>query len=176
MIILLIRTFSLLIKHGRIIFPDLNNVIADIEDCESEITELEILNKHVSDILECRIEATLNEMERTPLCEVPEHDTMTPKEFLKLTESTCAKAFETLKNQSLKVEASVDELINTLKSQVRGAKLLFYFLKNNKTPADQQDIFRPNCSSNDIFLRLKSSHCTMKTHRGLMKTGLPLFE
>ena len=38
----------------------------------------------------------------------------------------------------------------------------------NKMPADQQDIFFPNCSSNDIFLRLKSSHRTMKTLRGLM--------
>ena len=66
-------------------------------------------------------------MERTPLCEVPEQDTMTPKEFLKLTETTCAKAFETLKNQSLKVEASVDELINTLKSQV---KETFFELKS----------------------------------------------
>ena len=46
----------------------------------------------------------------------------------------------------------------------------------NKTPADQQDIFRPNCSSNDIFLRLKSSHYTMKTLRGLMEKGLTLFE
>ncbi|XP_075265378.1 dynein axonemal heavy chain 5-like isoform X2 [Convolutriloba macropyga] len=89
-----------------------------IEDCENEINELEVLNKHVSDILECRIEATLHEMERTALCEVPENDTMTPKEFLNLTEQTCAKAFESLKNQSLKVEASVDELINTLKSQL----------------------------------------------------------
>ncbi len=82
------------------------------------MNELEVLNKHVSDILECRIEATLLEMERTALCEVPENDTMTPKEFLKLTEQTCARAFETLKNQSLKVEASVDELINTLKAQL----------------------------------------------------------
>ena len=57
----------------------------DIEDCENEINELEVLNKHVSDILECRIEATLHEMERTALCEVPENDTMTPKEFLNLT-------------------------------------------------------------------------------------------
>ena len=47
---------------------------------------------------------------------------------------------------------------------------------DNKTPPDQQDIFRPNCSSNDIFLRLKSSHCTMKAHRCLMKKGLTLFE
>ena len=39
------------------------------------------------------------------------------------------------------------------------------FLVDNKTNADQQDIFSPNCFSNDIFLRLKSSHCTMKTQR-----------
>ena len=43
---------------------------------------------------------------------------MTPKDFLDLTELTCGKAFESLKNQSLKVEASVDELIETLKSQL----------------------------------------------------------
>ena len=46
----------------------------------------------------------------------------------------------------------------------------------NKTRADQYDIFRPNCSSNDIFLRLKSSHYTMKTLRVLMEKGLTVFE
>ena len=46
----------------------------------------------------------------------------------------------------------------------------------NKTPADQQDIFRPNCPNNDIFLRLKSSHYTMKKLRGLMEKGMTLFE
>ena len=39
----------------------------------------------------------------------------------------------------------------------------------NKTPVDQQDSFRPKGSSKDTFLRLKSSHCTMKTQRSLMK-------
>ena len=41
----------------------------------------------------------------------------------------------------------------------------------NKAPAEQRDIFRTNCSSNDIFLRLKSSHCTMKTHGWWKKVG-----
>ena len=43
----------------------------------------------------------------------------------------------------------------------------------NKTLADQLDIFRPNCSSNDIFLRLKSSHCTMKTYRSFLNNVIP---
>ena len=51
-----------------------------------------------------------------------------------------------------------------------------HFFGLNKTPADQEDIFRPNCSSNDIFLRLKSSNYTMKTLRGLMEKDLTLFE
>ena len=33
---------------------------------------------------------------------------------------------------------------------------------NNKTPADQRDIFRPKLFHNDINLRLKSSQCTVK--------------
>ena len=42
----------------------------------------------------------------------------------------------------------------------------------NKMSANQQDIFRPNCSSNDIILRLKSRRCTIKTQKSLMKKVL----
>ena len=40
------------------------------------------------------------------------------------------------------------------------------------TPTDQQDIFRQNCFYNDIFLRLKNSHCTMETQRSLNENFL----
>jgi dynein heavy chain len=90
-----------------------------VTDCDSAINELEILTKQVSDILECRIEATLKDMESTSLCHVPENDTMTPQAFLELTETTCNKALESLKTQSLKVEASVEELIETLKDNLK---------------------------------------------------------
>ena len=54
------------------------------------------------------------------------------------------------------------------------SKLAFSIL--NKMPADQQDTFRTNCSSNDTISRLKRSHCTMKTHKSLMKKVLTFFE
>ena len=65
-----------------------------------------------------------------------------------------------------------------MKNESISYMFLFWFCREssfwNKTPTDQQDIFRPNCSSNDTFW--DSSHCTMKTHKFLMKKELTLFE
>ncbi len=44
----------------------------------------------MTDILDCRIEAVLEDISSTCLCELPEDDSITVEEFLKRTEDTCA--------------------------------------------------------------------------------------
>ena len=64
-------------------------------------------------------------------------------------------------------------LLKGIRSQFFHANLQVVRLKkfqlSNKTATDQQDIFRPTCSGNDVFLRLNSSLRTLKTHRNLLK-------
>ena len=75
-------------------------------------------------------------------------------------------------------EADVTELYSKRSETVELSRISGEVLIENsiKTPADQQNIFRPNCSSNDRFLKLKSNHYTTKTLRGLMEKSLTLFE
>jgi dynein heavy chain len=44
----------------------------------------------ITDILDCRIEAVLEDISSTCLCELPEDDSITVEEFLKRTEETCS--------------------------------------------------------------------------------------
>nr|QWY73219.1 dynein heavy chain 5 [Hofstenia miamia] len=91
------------------------NIQSFCDDCNEQIEELTHLISTVSDILNCRIDAIFAEMEKTPLCSLPEDETLAPSDFLILTRKTCSKAFESLKTQSLMIEAAVIELIDTLK-------------------------------------------------------------
>ena len=94
---------------------------------------------------------------------------------LHLLDSECHQLSEIT---GVKTVVSFDLLTCNVQTYLHFSEFYQTFLEKNKnkTPADQQDIFRPNCSSNDIYLRLKSSHYTMKTLRGLMGKGLTLFE
>ena len=47
--------------------------------------ELGKLAKTVTDILECRIEAVLEDMSTTALCELPEEEPVTMEQFLEIT-------------------------------------------------------------------------------------------
>ena len=58
--------------------------------------ELERLRKHAVDILDCRIEAVLEDMSLTPLCDLPEDEPVTVDTFLQLTEQSCNEASVTL--------------------------------------------------------------------------------
>ena len=67
-----------------------------IEDSKKMVGELERIAKQAMDLLECRIEAVLNEMGCTALCDLPEDEPITVDEFLSLTEQTCNEASELL--------------------------------------------------------------------------------
>ena len=56
------------------------------------IRELELMCKQAKDILDCRIEAVLEDMSLTPLCELPEDEPITVQKFIDLTTNTCSEA------------------------------------------------------------------------------------
>ena len=67
-----------------------------LRDSYKAMDELEQYTKQACDILECRIEANLNEMGLTALCELPEDEPVMVEQFLTLTEKTCLEAAEQL--------------------------------------------------------------------------------
>ena len=50
------------------------------------------LSKQACDVLECRIEAVLEDMSLTPLCDLPEEEAITVEKFLEMTDKTCKEA------------------------------------------------------------------------------------
>lgn len=58
--------------------------------------ELKRLNKRCKDILDCRIEAVLEDMSLTPLCDLPEDEPVTIETFLHLTKQCCKEASQNL--------------------------------------------------------------------------------
>ena len=68
----------------------------DITNIYKAMHELELLAKTVIDILDCRIEATLQDMSLTALCDLPDNEPVTVEEFLRLTENICSQASEQL--------------------------------------------------------------------------------
>ena len=59
--------------------------ISVIEKNLKVMKELGKLAKTVGDILECRIEAVLEDMSSTALCELPEEEPVTMEKFLEIT-------------------------------------------------------------------------------------------
>lgn len=58
--------------------------------------DLEKLSKTVKDMLECRIEAVLDDMSATALCDLPEDEAVTAEKFLQLTTDIVQSASEIL--------------------------------------------------------------------------------
>lgn len=58
--------------------------------------DLEKLSKTVKDILDCRIEAVLEDMSITALCDLPEEEPVTADKFLQMTTDIVQSAAESL--------------------------------------------------------------------------------
>ena len=71
-------------------------ICADINNIYKEMGALEKLAKTVTDILDCRIEAVLNDMSITALCDLPEEEAITAEKFLELTTNIVNQASEQL--------------------------------------------------------------------------------
>ncbi|XP_072018853.1 LOW QUALITY PROTEIN: dynein axonemal heavy chain 5-like [Amphiura filiformis] len=90
-----------------------------ITSVKKEIQFLRHLTKQITDLLDCRIDAVLDDMAHTALCDLPEHDPTTTDAFIKSTEGVCRDACEVLTRQSQAVERAVTELVNLLKGNLR---------------------------------------------------------
>ena len=71
-------------------------VSLDVTNIYTEMDSLEKLVKTATDILDCRIEAVLNDMSITALCDLPEEEAITAEKFLELTTNIVNQASEQL--------------------------------------------------------------------------------
>ncbi|XP_021362874.1 dynein heavy chain 5, axonemal-like isoform X1 [Mizuhopecten yessoensis] len=91
------------------------NVDDYIQENYKKMIELEKLSKVVRDILECRIEAVLQDMSLSALCDLPEDEAITMEKFLEITSEVVDTASKQLAVQSQLVEKAVYELTETLR-------------------------------------------------------------
>ncbi|XP_066028864.1 dynein axonemal heavy chain 5 isoform X2 [Pocillopora verrucosa] len=99
------------------------NVHSYINSIQKSVKGLEILTKGVKDMLDCRIEAVLQDIELTRLCDLPEDEAVTVEDFVAVTEKTCQESAESLSKYNHLVESSVNILLQTLKDNLRPNEL-----------------------------------------------------
>ena len=72
----------------------------------------------MSDIIECRVENTAEDMGMTALCELPEEEAITPEEFVRKTEHTVEVAARFLEQESQNIELAGFDLKKVLSGAV----------------------------------------------------------
>uniref|UniRef100_A0A8I3P8A2 Dynein axonemal heavy chain 5 n=1 Tax=Canis lupus familiaris TaxID=9615 RepID=A0A8I3P8A2_CANLF len=90
------------------------NIETYLKNAFAKIKDLELLLDRVNDLMEFRIDAVLEEMSSTPLCQLPQEEPLTCAEFLQMTKDLCVKGAQILNFKSSLVEEAVNELINML--------------------------------------------------------------
>ncbi|XP_048669966.1 dynein axonemal heavy chain 5 isoform X3 [Marmota marmota marmota] len=93
------------------------NIEAYLENTFTKIKDLELLLDRVNDLIEFRIDAILEEMSGTLLCQLPQEEPLTCEEFLQMTKDLCVNGAQILRFKSSLVEEAVNELINMLLDQ-----------------------------------------------------------
>lgn len=71
-------------------------ILIDLAEIKTSLLNLSNLIKAVTDIWDCRIEAILEEMAKTPLCDLPEEEPLTVEQFLANTQAKCDQASQSL--------------------------------------------------------------------------------
>uniref|UniRef100_A0A2I3GCS9 Dynein axonemal heavy chain 5 n=1 Tax=Nomascus leucogenys TaxID=61853 RepID=A0A2I3GCS9_NOMLE len=90
------------------------NIGTYLENTFAKIKDLELLLDRVNDLIEFRIDAVLEEMSSTPLCQLPQEEPLTCEEFLQMTKDLCVNGAQILHFKSSLVEEAVNELVNML--------------------------------------------------------------
>uniref|UniRef100_A0A2K6MIB6 Dynein axonemal heavy chain 5 n=1 Tax=Rhinopithecus bieti TaxID=61621 RepID=A0A2K6MIB6_RHIBE len=90
------------------------NIETYLENTFAKIKDLELLLDRVNDLIEFRIDAILEEMSSTPLCQLPQEEPLTCEEFLQMTKDLCVNGAQILHFKSSLVEEAVNELVNML--------------------------------------------------------------
>ncbi|XP_015771206.1 PREDICTED: LOW QUALITY PROTEIN: dynein heavy chain 5, axonemal-like [Acropora digitifera] len=85
-----------------------------IDSVYDSLKELELLIDRANDLVKFRIEAVLQEMCNTTLCQLPIDAPWTIEKFLKNTEELCKRGSELLESKSARVEEAANELISML--------------------------------------------------------------
>lgn len=70
--------------------------LTDLSNIKRSLLNLSNLIKAVQDIWDCRIEAILEEMAGTPLCDLPEEEPLAVDQYLASTQATCDLASQSL--------------------------------------------------------------------------------
>lgn len=90
------------------------NLGSFIDAVYASLNELDLLIDRVVGIHENRIEAIFKDVVSIPLCELPQTETISIKEFTSSTASLCTKASKVIDTKSQVVETAVQEMIQLL--------------------------------------------------------------
>uniref|UniRef100_A0A8D0WVB3 Dynein axonemal heavy chain 5 n=1 Tax=Sus scrofa TaxID=9823 RepID=A0A8D0WVB3_PIG len=90
------------------------NIDIYLKNAFAKIKDLELLLDRVNDLIEFRIDAVLEEMSSTLLCQLPQEEPLSCEDFLQMTKDLCVNAAQVLHFKSSLVEEAVNELINML--------------------------------------------------------------
>lgn len=75
---------------------DCDNAFTDIEEVYTHLNFLKTFSRRARDLLTSSIEATLDDISMTPLCDVPEDEPVTVEQYLDNTRDTCQEAAKVL--------------------------------------------------------------------------------
>ena len=90
------------------------NLGSFIDSVYASLGELDLLIDRVTGIHENRIKAIFKDMLSIPLCEFPDTDTISIKDFTSSTAALCTKASKVVDTKSQVVETAVQELLHLL--------------------------------------------------------------
>lgn len=90
------------------------NIEEYIQDVYKQLEDLELLMVRANELTEFRIDAVLQEMATTTLCQLPQDEPWTVEEFLENTQELCTKGATVLQTKSLVVQEAASELIEML--------------------------------------------------------------
>lgn len=90
------------------------NLGSFIDSVHASLNDLDLLIDRVTGIHENRIGAIFEDMLRVPLCEFPDVDTISIKDFTTSTTALCTQASKLIDTKSQVVETAVQELLRLL--------------------------------------------------------------
>ena len=97
------------------------------------LENFELILKRADDLILYRIEAVLNDITSTALCEINDDEPMSIDQFWHRTQELCVQGGQFLQTKSMNVEEATEELIELLYPNYRHLYILefffFFFIK-----------------------------------------------
>ncbi|XP_029694908.1 dynein heavy chain 5, axonemal [Takifugu rubripes] len=117
------------------------------------LVDLELLMDRANDLVEMRIDAVLQEMSRSTLCDLPEDEAITCEEFVRTTRDLCIKQAQVLNAKSSLVEEAANELIH----------MLLEFDNNQKEESEKKEVESSTELEGDVEVQLEGRVVPRKT-------------